>query len=295
MLTPIIGLATFFAVFSLFCAFAGWKRSNPLLPSGGATAYGSRGKGEPFFVRLWNLRGDSPLTLESGMLAGAAIGAGTFFLTSLVADPVFAVPLAAGSFLLGPRALNLYLFRRRIKAFRNNIEFGLDTLMTALHIGMSMEKALREASQHSPEPIKSEFFRLAEEIAGGLPEPEAFRGLAARVPCVEAEELCDAVELYSKVGGPRSLNLLREVLTSLRDGISTRYQVHQHTKGAKTSAILVTFIPMAYIFGMLVLAPDLFRPLVDTQMGRTAAFVAFLVFCFGLWLVMNILRSIEDF
>lgn len=296
MQPALIGVPVFLAVFFLVLAFASRERINPLLEAfaRGQAAPGG-GRREPFLARLWNLRGDSPLKVEGAALAGAAMGAAAFFLIGTLFDPLFAAPLAAGAFLLGPRALNLFLFRQRIKAFRNTIEFGLDTLLTALHIGLPMEKALREASAHSPEPIKTEFFRVAEEISKGVPEPEAFRNLAARVPCVEAEELCEAVELYVRVGGPQALDLLRQVLTNLRDGVSMRYQVHQHTRGAKTSAVMVTLIPIGYVAFMLFFAPDLFGPLVSTQAGRTALFVAVLVFFFGFWLVLNILRSIEEF
>lgn len=289
----LIGIPVFIAVFALFAAFAGRERENPLLVVARKRAGG--GGGEPFFVRLWGLRGDSPLKMDGALLFGAAAGAAVFFVAAAVADLLFALPLAAGAFLLGPRAFNLFLFRQRIKAFRNNLEFGLDTLLTALHIGLPMEKALREASLYASEPIKTEFFRVAEEISKGVPETDAFRHLAARAPCVEAEELCGAVDLYARVGGPRALDVLRQVMTNLRDGIGMRYQVHQHTKGAKMSAIIITLLPTAYIAFMLFFAPDLFGPLIHTQLGRTALFLAALVFLFGLWLVLSILRSIEDF
>ncbi|WP_156896697.1 type II secretion system F family protein [Desulfovirgula thermocuniculi] len=296
MQPALIGVPVFLAVFSLFVALASRGRVNPLLEAFARGRVASDGgRRESFFVRLWNLRGESSLGLEGAVLAGAAAGTAVFFLVAALLDPLFAAPLAVGGFLLGPRALNAFLYRQRIKAFRNTVEFGLDTLLTALHIGLPMERALREASAHSPEPIRTEFLRVAEEISKGVPEPEAFRNMAARVPCVEAEELCEAVELYVKVGGPRALELLRQVLTNLRDGVSMRYQVHQHTRGAKTSAVMVTLIPVGYMAFMLAFAPDLFGPLLTTQAGRVSLFVAVLVFFAGLGLVLNILRSIEEF
>jgi len=299
LLVLTVGILVFLAVLAAFCGLVGLTTRNPLL----ALEEGVEGDGKKeekqkrsFFARLWEIRGDSPLTLESGVFWGLVIGAAAGGLTMLLFDPFFALPVGLGVFFLGPRALNLYLTRRRIKRFRDAVEFGLDTMLAALSIGgMSLEKALREAARDAPEPIRTEFSRLAEEIAKGISETEAFRRLAQRVPCPEAEELCDAIELYTRVGGPKSLELLRTVLSNLRDSITMRYQVHQHTKGAKLSAVMVTLIPVGYLTSMLFLAPDLFGPLVNTEAGRTVAFVALLIFGFGVWLVFTILRSIEEF
>lgn len=295
MLILFVGILVFLAVLAAFCGLAGLTARNPLLDAEEVEEK-KRVQKRSFFARLWEIREDSPLTMEGGVLCGLAAAAAAGGLMILLFDPFFALPVALGAFFLGPRAVNLYLARRRIKRFRETVEFGLDTMLAALSVGgMSMERALREAARDAPEPIRTEFARLAEEVAKGTPEIEAFRRLAQRVPCPETEELCDAVELYSRVGGPKSLDLLRVVLTNLRDGITMRYQTHQHTKGAKTSAVMVTLIPVGYLALMLFLAPDLFGPLVNTEAGRTVAFVALLIFGFGVWLVFTILRSIEEF
>lgn len=294
MLNLFVGALVFLAVLAALGGLAGLSARNPLIEDEGAEQSRETQR-EGFFVRLWDVREESPLTLDKGVLYGLVMAVGAAGLVVLLTDPLFAGPIALGAFLLGPRAVNRYLMRRKVKLFRAAVEFGLDTVLTALSLGMPMEKALREAARDAPEPVRTEFARLAEEIAGGTPEVEAFRSLARRIPCPESEELCDAVELYSRVGGAKALDLLRTVLTSLRDGLTMRYQTHQHTKGAKTSAVMVTLIPIGYFTLMLLLAPDLFGPLVDTEAGRTIAFVALLIFGFGVWLVFTILRSIEDF
>jgi Flp pilus assembly protein TadB len=112
---------------------------------------------------------------------------------------------------------------------------------------------------------------------------------------METEELRDAVELYSRVGGSRALELIRAVVTNLREGMNARFQVDQYVRGAKTTAVMVALVPVGYVAVMAFIAPDLFSVLVNTFTGRTVIFGCLVIFGFGLWLLWNILRGIEEF
>jgi tight adherence protein B len=290
----LLGFFVFLIVLSLSFALTGRALKNPLLEIG-AEKVQRPSEEKPFLDRLWALDENSPLSSEAALTVGLAAGLLGFLLGGLFGDWLIGSAVGLFFFVFAPRLACSVVLKHRIKAFRDTFEFGLEILLTALGIGMPLKDALMEASRNSPEPVKTEFARVSAEIAVGVPEEEAFRNLAKRIPCSETEELLDAIGLYKNVGGSKALDLLRAVLTNLRERMNADFQVRQQTKGAKTSAVIVALIPVAYFSVMLMIAPDLFGPLISTDFGRSVAFISLLIMGFGAWLIVDILRNIEQF
>lgn len=297
MLT-IIGIAVFLSVLAACFAVIGYYQRNPIverinLPK--KANLPKKEKRESSLVAFWRLSELCPLTFEQALTVGIVGAAVAFSLTALLFHPLAAVACGVLCFLFLPRlAVNLAV-NKRVKNFKATLGFGADMLLAGLSAGMTLEAALEEASRTSPEPVKSEFARIAEEIKSGESPVKAFDGLARRIPCTETEELRDAVELYSQVGGPKALELIRVVVANLREDMNARFQTDQYVRGAKITAVMVTLVPIGYVMVMALIAPDLFNVLIGTSMGRTVIFVCLVIFGAGLWLLWNILCSIEKF
>ncbi|MGI6514825.1 MAG: type II secretion system F family protein [Syntrophomonadales bacterium] len=242
--------------------------------------------------RLWNVNlGGLETTSEAGAIAvlagGALFMAGSFF------DPVFSPVLGIAGAFLGPRIVSNMIKKRKLVKFREALEPAMEGMLGSLAIGSPLSRALDDGAEFCAEPVKSEFRRMAAEVGTGNDEALVFRGLAERYPCWETQELADAVSFYKSVGGSRSLDLLRATLLNLKEGISSRHMMHQHTKGPRISAVLVTVFPLAYFFLMMFMAPDLFRPLIDTSLGRMALLVGLVLYFVGIGWVVTIIQSVD--
>jgi Flp pilus assembly protein TadB len=242
--------------------------------------------------KFWNVNpGGLETTGEAAIIAvlvgGALFMAGSFF------DPIFSPILGIAGGFLGPRILSNTIKKRKLTKFRESLEPAMEGMLGSLSIGSSLSRALDDGAEFCVEPVKSEFRRLAAEIGTGSDEAVVFRGLAARYPCWETQELADAVTFYRSVGGSRSLDLLRSTLLNLKEGIASRFSMHQHTKGPRVSAVLVTIFPLAYFILMMFMAPDLFRPLIDTSLGRTALLIGLGVYFVGIGWVVSIIQSVD--
>lgn len=288
----LLGFFVFLSALSLAFAFISGVSRNPLLEIDTGK---SRWSLKLSMNRLWALNENSPISSEAALTLGLVTGALAFLLGGFWGDWLIGLAVGLLCFVFVPRLTCAVMMGRRIKAFRGAFEFGLEILLTALGIGMPLKDAIMEASRNSPEPVKTEFARVSAELAVGVSEEEAFKNLAERIPCSETEELRDAIGLYKNVGGSKALDLLRAVLTNLREGMNADFQVRQQTKGAKTSAIIVALIPVAYFSLMLMIAPDLFGPLTSTDFGRSVIIISLLIMGFGVWLIVDILRNIEQF
>lgn len=293
MLT-VVGIAVFISVLAAAFALMGYLQRNPILERVEPPGKGGQ-KLASDLAGFWGLSELCPLTFEQALTFGVLSAAAAFGLSALLVDVLVAVALASLCFLFVPRLAAKLAANKRVKDFRSALEFGVDVLLAGLSAGMTLEAALAEAGRTSPEPVKSEFIRVSEEIKNGEFPVKAFEGMARRIPCLESEELRDAIELYTRVGGPDALGLLKSVVANLREGMNARFQVDQYVRGAKTTAVMVALVPVAYVAIMAFIAPDLFSTLVSTGTGRTVIFGCLLVFGFGAWMLWNILRGIEDF
>lgn len=244
--------------------------------------------------RLWLADEQSPLTPNTAATLAVVMFFLSILLGTAMGDILMGVLLGVSLFLFGPRILVNFLKDRKVKRFKHSFEFGLEVLLSALEIGMPLEKALKEAARTSPEPVKSELARTAAEISMGTSEDIAFKNLAVRVPCEETDELRDAIMLYKDIGGTRGLDLLKAVLMNLRESMNMAFQVKQHTKGVRVSAVIVAIIPFIYFTLMMSMAPELFSPLFFTPAGRQVLFVSILILIFGGVLIYQILRDVEQ-
>lgn len=242
--------------------------------------------------RLWNVNlGGLETTSEAGAIA--VLAGGALFLAGSFFDPIFSPVLGIVGAFLGPRIVSNMIKKRKLVKFREALEPAMEGMLGSLAIGSPLSRALDDGAEFCTEPVKTEFRRLAAEIGTGNDEAMVFRGLAERYPCWETQELADAMSFYKSVGGARSLDLLRSTLLNLKEGMTSRHSMHQQTKGPRVSAVLVTVFPLAYFFLMMFMAPDLFRPLVDTSLGRMALLVGLVLYFVGIGWVVTIIQSVD--
>jgi Flp pilus assembly protein TadB len=241
---------------------------------------------------LWQIGPSGIETLNSATTIAVLCGGG-LFITGAFIDPLLSIAFAISGALIGPRIASGMVRTRKLALFRQEMEPAMEGMLGSLSVGSSLTRSINDGAEFCREPVRSEFLRLAAEISTGTDEAQAFKGLSERYPCWETIELWEAIAFYKSVGGSRSLELLRSTLLNLKEGMSSRYLIKQHTKGPKLSAVLVTVLPLIYIVLMTFIAPDLFRSLIDTPLGNAALLVGGVLYVVGIWTVVSIMQTIE--
>jgi len=244
---------------------------------------------------FWGVSEDTLLSPNEAF--GWAVGCGGFVGLGIgFIEPMIGIAVGMMIFLFIPRFIQTFKVGSKIKDFRINMEFVVSILESGLKAGMGFKEALAETARTSPKAIKDEIERVHLAITvTNSPPAIAFAQLASRIPCTETEELRDAIELYSRVGGREALDLLQSVLSNIREGITARSRVNQETKGVKTSGLIVGALPLIYIIAMQFIAPDLMKTLFQTEMGKMILLGCVLLYLFGVWLMYTILKGVEEF
>lgn len=246
--------------------------------------------------RYWGVNAESALTSDKALTVATASAFVLALIGYLFGGLAAAFGTAALGFILAPRFAEGFVKQAKVKAIRANMEFVVNILIGCLEAGMIMEDAIAETARSSPVEVKKDLELVAAAVKqAGLSPAGAFAALARRVPCTETKELCDAVELYTKVGGREALNLIKAVMENIREGANARHQVEQETKGVKTSGLIVGILPVVYVLAMFLISPDLIKTLFETQNGKLILGGCLALYLFGAWLMWTILKGVEEF
>jgi tight adherence protein B len=191
--------------------------------------------------------------------------------------------------IVGPLPYYYVLLRKgqRMQAFAHEFPDALDLLVSALRAGLSFSAAMQMVSEESPEPIRTEFAVTVEEQALGLDFREALVNLTRRVDSLDLRFFVTAVVLQRETGGN-----LAEILENTARLIRDRFRVLGDIKtftaqGRLTGAILV-LLPLAMALYTYAITPDYFKPMLETDGGRTALMVAGTMQVLGMFVIRKI-------
>jgi tight adherence protein B len=219
------------------------------------------------------------------MVVGALIGTKLHLL--MFAGPSVLL-LAAAGFML-PYLVVLRKKTRRLGAFEEQFPEALDFLSRAMRAGHAFSMALEMLSEESPQPLGNEFRKVFNEHNLGLPIETALANLAERVPLIDVKFFVSAVLLQRETGGN-----LAEILTKLAFVIRERFKVKGAVKTAsahgRITGSILTLMPVALMFGLMLVAPTYLTGMADDPDGRVIIATVIVLILIGHFVVRKIVN-----
>ncbi len=228
-------------------------------------------------------------TLLIQMLVAMVLGAliGTKLHLLMFAGPSVLL-LAAAGFML-PYFIVLKKKTKRLGAFEEQFPEALDFLSRAMRAGHAFSMALEMLSEESPQPLGGEFRKVFNEHNLGLPIETALTNLAERVPLIDVKFFVSAVLLQRETGGN-----LAEILTKLACVIRERFKVKGAVKTAsahgRITGSILTLMPVALMFGLMLVAPTYLTGMADDPDGRVIIAVVIVLILIGHLVVRKIVN-----
>ena len=226
-----------------------------------------------------------------GFLLAFAIGS---FLHVIFGLPIILLGLALP---VGGVLMSRFLFdhlhsRRRNKLFMQMPD-ALDQIVRSIRVGVATSEALRTVGRDAPEPTATEFRKLTNALAIGIPLAEAMRTMAMNNKIAEYRFLAIAVALQSSAGGSigRTLENVADVIRS-RVGIKVRGRAL--TGEARASATVLTSLPVLTTMFMSVVSPHYLMQLFLTKSGLHYFGAAVIMILAGQFTMKNMVRRTLD-
>jgi tight adherence protein B len=191
------------------------------------------------------------------------------FLIAWVFDaPIYASLgfLAAGVFGLPRWAVN-FLRKRRFEKFLNEFANAIDVVVRGVKAGLPLNDCVRIIAAEAAEPVKSEFRKIAETQALGIPLGEAVGKLPDRIPVPETNFFAIVIATQQKSGGNLA-EALANLSRVLRDRRKMKGKIQAMSMEAKSSAIIIGSLPLVVMVLVYLTSPAYIMLLFTEPLGN---------------------------
>jgi tight adherence protein B len=180
--------------------------------------------------------------------------------------------------------------RKRMKEFEEQFPDALDFLARSMRAGHAFTISLEMLGQDAPEPVGHEFRTVFNELNLGAPMETVFANLAKRVPLMDVRFFVSTIMLQRQTGGNMS-EILQRLGYIIRERFKLRGQVKAASAHGRITALVLTFLPLATVIALSLVAPTYLPMLADDPDGKwliVAAMVAQLVGYLTMRKIVNI-------
>jgi tight adherence protein B len=226
------------------------------------------------------------LTLGEYLLMNA-LAAGLFYILfhmlgwAKIINVLLAIMLGLGL----PHMVVGFMGARRIKKFLANFPEAIDTMCRGLRSGLPVTESIAAVGREMPEPVGTEFHRIADGVSMGKSLESAMWEIAQRIDAPEYRFLIVAMAIQKETGGN-----LAETLGNLADLIRRRRQLRLKIKAmsaeARASAMIIGSLPFIMFTLLMIVNADYMMTLFQSVRGKMMAGGALLWMAIG-WATMT--------
>ncbi len=207
----------------------------------------------------------------------------SFFVSGLM------IPVAGGIVAGMAPYIYLYIMReQRLKRCDKLLPEAIDLMARGLRAGHALTAVLEMVGNESPEPIGSEFKRLHEETALGLPLRDATMNLVSRIPRDDVRFLATAILLQKETGGNLAI-ILDKTSAVARERARLRGQLMIYTAQGRVTGWILCIMPF-FMFGVLsMLNWNTEKILFTDEMGLHAVYGGLFLMVLGILTIRKII------
>lgn len=229
---------------------------------------------------------------------GHAISLGEYLLMNALAFGVFVlvfhfigwskIMIVLVSIILGfglPHMVTGRMGNKRIKKFLASFPEAIDTMCRGLRSGLPITESIAAVGREMPEPVGTEFHRIADGVRMGKSLEASMWEVAGRIDVPEYRFLIIAMAIQKETGGN-----LAETLGNLSDLIRRRRQLRLKIKAmsseARASAMIIGSLPFIMFTLLMIVNSAYMMTLFESLRGEIMLGVALSWMCIG-WATMT--------
>lgn len=201
------------------------------------------------------VQADSQMTVVEFLLMNTGLVIAALLLGVLFGGTIFAgvgVAVLAG---MGPRA---WLRRRkaaRRTQFGNQLPDVLGLIVGSLRAGYGLVQAMKLVAQEMPEPSKTEYGRVVNEISLGYSLSESLEHLIERMESDDLMMVVTAINIQNEVGGNLG-NILDTIAETIRERVKLQGEVRTMTSMQRATGYMLAVMPFIIGAVLLLISPE---------------------------------------
>ncbi len=221
------------------------------------------------FGKSWRIklaRADLKLTVAEfavlhvvGIIAGFSLG----YFVLFSADIIFSI-IAAFIGFLAPRIYVARTISKRLIEFEKQLPDTLGLWVNALRSGYSVLQAMEAVAKDSPEPTKTEFRRIVQEVQLGIDMSDALDHMLERVESADLDLVFTAVNIQREVGGNLA-EILEVISGTIRERIKLKGEIRVLTSQGRITGYLISFLPIGLAMFLNMINPGYMGQLFENR------------------------------
>lgn len=226
----------------------------------------------------------------------------TFWLASGAAALMFAVvalvlgappPAILGAAVVAglglPRWVLGFLTSARQKKFTSQLAEGIDIIVRGVKSGLPLNQCLQIIAKESPAPLSTEFQRICDAQAMGVPLDQNLQRFYENMPLSEVNFFNIVLIIQQKAGGNLA-EALGNLSAVLRARKLLREKIGALSAEAKMSAMIIGAMPFVVAAMLAVIRPDYLMLLPSTDTGRIVLMACACSLGLGIWIMRNMIN-----
>lgn len=173
---------------------------------------------------------------------------------------------------------------QRKMRFNNQLLDGIMVLSSSLKGGLSLIQAIEVLVEEMPPPISQEFGLILRENKMGVTLEDSFERLNRRLKIEELSLLINSILVARETGGDLT-KVLARLSNTIRDNKKLKDNVKTLTLQGRMQGIIMSFLPLLFIWWILTFNREHFDIMLKTDTGRTMLFVAAVLQVIGMFLI----------
>ena len=157
--------------------------------------------------------------------------------------------------------------KKRLKRFIAEFPNAVDIIVRGVKTGLPVGDCFVIAASEAAEPVRSEFQRLVDEQAMGLPLSAVVPRMHERVPIAETNFFAIVIAIQAQAGGSLS-ETLGNLSKVLRSRAQMKEKISAMSMEAKASAAIIASMPFIIAFMTYLTSPDYIMVLFDKPIGN---------------------------
>lgn len=209
--------------------------------------------------------------VAAGLLGGLAVG----YLFPIMVTRGFTMGLLGVAGAMVPFLVVEFTRAKRMRAFEEQLPESLDFIARAIRAGHAFSVSLEMLASESPEPMRSEFRQVFNEVNLGSSLDNALKGLAARIPIIDVRFFVSAVLLQRETGGNLG-EVLNKLSYTIRDRFRLKGQIRALTAHGRITATVLSALPAFLALLLSITSPEYLKVFAVDPVGRLLAIGAIL-------------------
>lgn len=162
-------------------------------------------------------------------------------------------------------------YERRCNLFVAQMVDALTIMGNGIKSGSSPFQAMQRLVESVGNPISQEFAKVISQVQRNQSLEDSLMDLAKRVPRPDVEMFVAAVNILKITGGDMP-ETFQTIVYTIRERQKVEQKIQAMTQKGLMTGYIITLVPFVILLIMLVLSPDMIKPMFTKPMGLVMLF-----------------------